>query len=119
LASKSIYPNGRNSTAVTESHTRNVAGNVKTFTDGKGNETQYEYDNLGQLTKTVLPDSGDGQYNDAFYGKNGNVTFTHQKDGAEYNGTTTLYNTRNLPQTRFDASANRLTGNESYAYNEI
>ncbi|WP_327183053.1 polymorphic toxin-type HINT domain-containing protein [Streptomyces sp. NBC_01334] len=39
-------------------YTYNVAGNLETVTDAKGNVWRYEYDQLGRKTKSIDPDTG-------------------------------------------------------------
>lgn len=117
--SSSIYPDGWNGTPITSYYIHDLAGNVTSFTDGRGNATTYEYDELNQLVKTHLPGFSSNQYYTNGYNKNGSPTFSKQYDGNNGNSKTNtnaiLYDSRYLPFYRQD-STTEFNAAETYTY---
>ncbi len=60
-------------------------GNVKTKTDGNGNTTTYEYNNLGKLRKVITPGDDNIDSNTVYYqyDKSGNLKKTVDTKGTE------------------------------------
>lgn len=52
VVSRTVYPDS--STAYPEYFTYDIAENVLSYTDPNANKTEYEYDNAGRLTKTMI-----------------------------------------------------------------
>ena len=68
-----------------EAATYDYLGNVKTKTDGNGNKTTYEYNNLGKLRKVITPGDDNIDSNTVYYqyDKVGNLKKTVDTKGTE------------------------------------
>lgn len=70
------------SQAITVSYTYDKNGNKSSYTDGNGNVTTYEYDELNRLHKTILQTGGNTTTYD--YDANGNLITTTDWLGNQY-----------------------------------
>ncbi len=115
VLSRTVYPDGPAQPAISEYYAYDIAGNVTAKTDPNGNTTQYEYDGLNRLTKTILPDGTsaaatysyfDQPVSEKLYDADGQLRYTR----------TALGNEKGDITAKFYAWGNRLMDNNSYAY---
>lgn len=115
LLSRTVYPDGLTMSSISESYTYDISGNVLSKTDPNGNVTQYYYDNLKRLNKTILPDGTVSKTNYNYF-NNPVVEKIYNSENEELFSRISVDNEKGEVSDKFYSWNNTLRYNNSYEY---